>query len=135
MECFKLSEINVPQIYNNPRKSILAVDNALMFLNSMKKILANSPYKLSCETSAQGALALLDTNFYDLILLDVEMPEMDGYELTGRIKQRGIKTPILIISANTGKEDIEKAEKAGAAGFLPKPFRPKQLIEKIKEFI
>jgi len=67
--------------------------------------------------------------------LDVEMPEISGYELAARIKQRGIKAPIIFISANTEKEDIEKAEKAGAAGFLPKPFRPNQLLDKIKEVI
>jgi len=116
-------------------KRILAVDNALMFLNSLKKFLKDAPYNLHCETSGQAALAFLESNSVDLILLDVEMPEISGYELASRIKQRGIKTPIIIISANTEKEDIEKAEAAGAAGFLGKPFRPSQLIEKIKEYI
>ena len=116
-------------------KRILAVDNALMFLNSLKKYLANEPYNLHCETTGQAALAFLESNSVDLILLDVEMPEISGYELASRIKQRGIKTPIVIISANTEKEDIEKAEAAGAAGFLGKPFRPSQLIDKIKEYI
>ena len=117
------------------KKRILAVDNALMFLNSLKKYLANTPYDLHCESSGQAALAFLDNNSVDLILLDVEMPEISGYELASKIKQRGIKAPIIIISANTDKEDIEKAEAAGAAGFLGKPFRPSQLIDKIKEYI
>ena len=116
-------------------KRILAIDNALMFLNSLKKYLANSPYDLHCETSCKAALAFLESNSVDLILLDVEMPEISGYELASRIKQRGVKAPIIIISANSEKEDIEKAEKAGAAGFLAKPFRPNQLLEKIKELI
>jgi len=116
-------------------KRILAVDNALMFLNSLKKYLANTSYDLHCETSCHEALNYLDKNSVDLILLDVEMPEMSGYEMAGRIKQRGIRAPIIIISANTEKEDVEKAKNAGAVGFLPKPFRPNQLIDKIKEFI
>jgi len=117
------------------KKRILAVDNAVMFLNSLKKYLANSPYDLHCETSGQAALDFLESNTVDLILLDVEMPEINGHELASRIKQRGVRAPIVIISANSEKEDIEKAEKAGADGFLAKPFRPNQLLEKIKEFI
>ena len=121
--------------FRSNRARILAVDNALMFLNSLKKFLDGQPYDLSCATSGQEALAFLDDNSVDLILLDVEMPGMNGYELAGRIRQRGIRAPIVFISANSEKEDLEKAANAGAAGVLPKPFRASQLIAKIKEFV
>jgi len=119
----------------NFNKRILAVDNAVMFLNSMKKYLADTPYTLYCETSGHDALVFLEGNSVDLLLLDVEMPGMSGYELAGRIRQRGINTPIVFVSANAEKEDVAKAEQAGASGILPKPFRASQLIAKIKEFI
>jgi len=120
---------------NFSRNRILAVDNAVMFLNSLKKYLEGSPYDLHCASSGSEALAFLNENSVDLILLDVEMPEMNGYELAGRIKQRGIKAPIVFISANSEKEDMDKAVAAGGVGLLPKPFRPGQLLAKIKEFV
>ncbi|MCL1904414.1 MAG: response regulator [Oscillospiraceae bacterium] len=115
--------------------SILAVDNAVMFLNSLKRYLQDEPYELSCVNSGEDALVFLKEKSVDLILMDVEMPEMSGYELAKKIQQSGIKTPIVFITANSEKEDMEKADEAGAAGVLTKPFRPSQLVSKIKEFI
>ena len=119
------------------KRTILAVDNAEMFLNSLKRYLADAPYELHCVTSGKEALELLDKNKVkpDLILTDVEMPEMDGYELTRKVKLRGFKIPIVFITANSEQEDVDKAIKAGAAGVLIKPFRTNQLLDKIKEFI
>ena len=117
------------------RTSILAVDNAVMFLNSLKRYLEDTHYQLHCVTSGQDALKYLETNTTDLILLDVEMPEMDGYELARRIKKLGIAAPIVFITANAEKEDLDKATAAGASSVLAKPFRTSQLLEKIKEFI
>ena len=119
------------------QKTILAVDNAEMFLNSLKRYLADAPYELHCVTSGKEALAFLEKSKRppDLILTDAEMPEMDGYELTRKIKQRGIRAPVIFITANAEQEDIDKAIKSGAAGVLVKPFRTNQLLDKIKEFI
>jgi CheY-like chemotaxis protein len=117
------------------RGKILAVDNALMFLNSLEKYLSGTPYDLHCVSSGRDALEYLDENRVNLILLDVEMPLMDGYELARRIKQRGINAPIIFVSANSEQEDIDRMVAAGASGVLPKPFRANQLLAKIKEFI
>jgi len=119
------------------QKTILAVDNAEMFLNSLKRYLADAPYELHCVTSGKEALAFLEKSKRppDLILMDVEMPEMNGYELTRKIKMRDIRTPIVFITANSEQEDIDKAMQAGASGVLIKPFRTNQLLDKIKEFI
>jgi CheY-like chemotaxis protein len=115
--------------------TILAVDNAVMFLNSLKRYLANTPYGLHCVTSGQEALSFLKDNKVDLILMDAEMPEINGYELARRIKQQDIKAPIVFITANAEPEDIQKATESGAAGILAKPFQTSQLIAKIKEFV
>ena len=117
------------------KKSILAVDNAEMFLNSLKRYLADTPYDLHCVTSGRDALKFLDDEKPDLILMDVEMPEMNGYEIARQIKQRGIRTPIVFITANSEQEDMDKAIQAGAASVLTKPFRTNQLLDKIKQFI
>ncbi|MCL2109212.1 MAG: response regulator [Oscillospiraceae bacterium] len=114
---------------------ILAVDNARMFLTTLKRILEDEPYELHCETSCDDALKYLETNHPELILLDIEMPDMDGYELARRIKGMGKGAPILFITANSDKEHADKAREAGAEGLLIKPLRRNQLMEKINEFI
>jgi CheY-like chemotaxis protein len=117
------------------RASILAVDNALMFLNSLERYLADAPYDLHCVTSGREALKFLDTHKPDLILLDIEMPEMNGYELARRIKQSGQKAPIIFITANSEREDVDRAMEVGAVDMLIKPFRVNQLLEKLKEYV
>jgi CheY-like chemotaxis protein len=113
----------------------LAVDNAVMFLNSLERYLENEPYNLNCTTSGAEALKFLADNKADLILMDAEMPEMDGYELARKIKRQGITTPIVFITAAAESEEVGMALEAGAAGILAKPFQRSQLIEKIKEYL
>ena len=113
---------------------ILAVDNALMFLSTLKRLLEGEPYNLHCESSAEDALRFLELNTPDLILLDIEMPDMDGYELARIIKRTKHTVPILFVSANSDKEYLDKALEAGAAGLLVKPLRRSQLMEKLKEY-
>jgi len=114
---------------------IMAVDNAVMFLSTLKRLLQNEPYELHCETSCDEALRFLESNRPDLILLDIEMPDMNGYELLRRIKSTNQSAPIIFITANSDKEYAKKAAEAGAAGLLIKPLRRNQLMEKIKEHI
>jgi PleD family two-component response regulator len=116
------------------RASILAVDNAVMFLNSLKRYLEDAPYDLHCVSSGRDALKYLDSNKPDLFLLDIEMPEMDGFELARKIKMRDIKAPIIFVTANSDREDVDMAFKVGAVDMLIKPFRVNQLLEKIKAY-
>jgi CheY-like chemotaxis protein len=114
---------------------VLAVDNAVMFLNSLKRLLADAPYELHCLTSGSEALTFLGSNKPDVILLDIEMPEMDGYELARKIKQSGNKAPIIFITANSDREYVDRAVEVGAVGLLMKPLRINQLLAKLKEFM
>jgi len=116
-------------------KTILAVDNAIMFLNTLQRLLRDHPYELKCETSCQEALNYLSHNKPDLILLDVEMQDMDGYELCRKIRAGGQRAPILFITANNEKEYVDRAIEAGAQGLIIKPVRIKQLLEKIEELL
>jgi len=120
---------------NRNQPVILAVDNAIMFLNILKRLMKDAPYNLECMTSCDAALEYLQNNNPDLILLDVEMPDMDGYELAKKIKSSGQKAPIIFITANSAREYVDKAMDVGAVGLLMKPLRINQLLSKIKEFI
>ena len=117
------------------RPLILAVDNAVMFLNTIKKLLQNAPYEVHCVTSASEALQFIQSNRPSMFLLDIEMPEMDGYELARRIKGQGQNAPIVFITANSAREYVDKAIQIGADGLLMKPIRGNALLNKVKEFI
>jgi len=115
--------------------NILAVDNAIMYLNTLKKLLDNQPYNLYCTTSCEEALRITKQNKPDLILLDIEMPEMNGYDLARKIKEGGCRSPIVFITANSARSYVDKAVEVGAQGLLMKPLRINQLLEKINELI
>ena len=82
------------------------------------------------------ALQALDAKNYDLILMDVQMPEMDGYEATSAIRNGKIKPtiPIIGLTANAMKGDREKCLDAGMDDYLAKPIRPQQLYDLIEKW-
>jgi CheY-like chemotaxis protein len=71
----------------------------------------------------------------DLILLDIEMPGMNGYELAHRLRVGGSDAPIIFVTANSAREYVNRAVEAGAAALLMKPLRSSQLLAKLRENI
>ena len=114
---------------------ILAVDNAVMYLSTLKRMLEDTSYELYTTTSCDEALEYVKTTHPSLLLLDIEMPEMDGYELARLIKESGCNAPIIFITANSAREYIDKALEVGAEGVLMKPLRSNQLLSKLAEFL
>ena len=117
------------------RKSILAVDDSVFSLEALKKTLMGSDYKLTCVNSGISALRFLQNHNPDLFILDIEMPEMDGYELARNIRAYGKKAPIFFLTGNATREYVIKAIKAGAADFIVKPITQKQVVEKIDKLM
>jgi CheY-like chemotaxis protein len=72
---------------------------------------------------------------YNVILMDIQMPEMDGYEATTRLRNHGFKRPILAVTAHTRKENLEHCLKVGCDDFVCKPINRILLIQKIKEHL
>jgi CheY-like chemotaxis protein len=116
-------------------KNILAVDDTAFFLTLLKNSLQDTDYKLTCVISGKDALKYLEKHQPDLFLLDIEMPEMNGYELAAKIKETKCKAPIIFLTGNTEGEYSTNAVKAGAVDFIVKPMDKKNLIEKIKKYI
>ncbi len=93
------------------------------------------------ETADNGVLALeaLETQIYDVILMDCQMPEMDGYEATRRIRVHDnpnvVATPIIALTANAMSGDSEKCIAAGMDDYLSKPFEPELFEEKIRHWV
>jgi len=117
------------------KKCILAVDDTPFFLTTLKKILQDTDYKLTCVTLASDALKFLEKHQPDLLLLDIEMPEMDGYELAAKIREKGEKAPIIFLTGNAKRENVVKAVEAGAADFIVKPVNKEGVLSKIERYI
>ncbi|MCL2020073.1 MAG: response regulator [Oscillospiraceae bacterium] len=93
--------------------------------------------QIDCASNGREALEMVLKNpdVYELILMDVQMPEMDGLESTRRIRENGIKTPIIALTANVFKEDIEKCLAAGMDDHLGKPLDMAKVAAKIRKHI
>jgi CheY-like chemotaxis protein len=117
------------------QKSILAVDDNAFFLDALKTALQDTEYKLICVTSGADALRFIQKRHPDLFILDIEMPEMDGYELAGELRKSGAKAPIIFLTGNAGKKYVLKAMEAGAAEFIVKPINKKYVLERIGRII
>lgn len=92
---------------------------------------------LNISTAFNGveALTALEDNEFDIIFMDIQMPEMDGYEATRRIRKLKIATPIVAISANVYPEDIQKSLSIGMQAHIGKPFKVEELKKVIDKFV
>ena len=108
-------------------------DNRLL----VKRILLSEDYALLEATDATDALNVLKTARPDLILMDINMPDMDGYTLTAKIKSLpGFeRVPILAVTANVMRGDKEKTLEAGCDGYIQKPLDIEQLTREIEKFL
>ena len=108
-------------------------DNRLL----VRRILLSEDYSLLEATDAMDALNVLKTAHPDLILMDINMPDMDGYTLTAKIKSMpGFeRVPILAVTANVMRGDKEKTLEAGCDGYIQKPLDIEQLTREIEKFI
>lgn len=117
------------------QKCVLAVDDVPLMLDNIKVIVSGAGYKFIGMTSPFAALNLLTMQRPDLFILDVEMPQMTGYELAEKIRELGHTAPIVFLTGNSSKEYVIKAIQAGAADFIVKPIIYEHVQKKIKKFI
>ena len=114
----------------NRKGSILVVDDDSMNL-ARTRIILSKEYDVILAESGAEALKLLGTQEVDLVLLDIDMPEMDGMETFRNMKKAGIKAPVIFLTASGLEEDVVNAINLGAVNYLKKPFRPQELIKRV----
>lgn len=114
----------------NSKDSILVVDDDSMNLERTRIILSEK-YDVILAQSGAEALKLLGIQEVDLILLDIDMPEMNGMETFRNIKKAGVKAPVIFLTASGLEEDVVNAISLGAVNYLKKPFRPQELIKRV----
>ncbi|MDG1436651.1 MAG: response regulator transcription factor [Rickettsiaceae bacterium] len=114
---------------------ILIVDDDSRILKLLKKFLSQSGYLVSTSNSATEAINLLSNFSYDLIILDVMMPEVTGPEFARQIKDSGSVMPIVMLTALSEPEDKIKGLESGANDYITKPFEPRELLLRINNLI
>lgn len=114
--------------------TILIVDDKIENLQYLDKVLTSKEYDIRATTNANRALKAARINPPDLILLDIKMPEIDGYELCSILKnEEELKDiPIIFISALDNIEDKVRAFEEGGVDYITKPFEPKEIQARIK---
>ena len=111
-------------------KRVLIIEDDKAIAELEKDYLEMSNYKVTLQHDGAAALSDALANDYELIVLDLMLPSMDGFEICQRIREKK-ETPILIVSAR--KEDIDKIKgfKLGADDYLTKPFSPSELVARV----
>jgi len=118
-------------------KQILIVDDDARNAFALSKLLANKGLKMHIAPNGEKALDTLDKTPIDLVLMDIMLPGMDGYEITRRIRAqlRFRQLPILALTAKAMKGDREKCLEAGANDYLSKPVDAERLLSMLRVWL
>jgi len=116
-------------------KKILTVDDSLSIRQTVRLTLANAGYEVGEAASGAAALDACKATSYDVVVTDLNMPEMDGIELIRRLRAlpQFKFTPILMLTTESQQDRKQQGKAAGATGWLVKPFTPDQLVAVIKK--
>ena len=118
-------------------ETILVVEDNMMNMELVTDILDAQGYTVQGATNGNEAIARIEENIPDLILMDIQLPGLDGLTVTGIIKDnpetRSI--PIIALTAHAMRGDEEKARMAGCDGYIPKPIDTRALPGTVREFL
>ena len=115
-------------------KRILVVEDQADNRQIIRDMLSATDYEIMEAESGEEALSAVAKQRPDLILMDIQLPGMDGYETTRRIKADPALRSIPIIAVTSYVED-EKARAAGCDEYVPEPYSPRQLLAKIRQYL
>lgn len=115
------------------KKRVLLIDHMTIQSLLLQSIIMEEGYICNLANNKQEALSLLNTNPYELILLDITLADINGMELLQMLKSDGEKKmiPVIALSAKGDRENIKAAMKNGASDYLAKPFNIQDLLNKI----
>jgi DNA-binding response OmpR family regulator len=120
-------------------RHILVIDDDNAVRVAVKTVLTREGFDVTVAEDGRSGLAAIDTHLYDLIIVDIFMPGMDGLEAIRKIKQHAPLVPIIAISGFLFRDSsvpapdfLTMATKLGAAGSLHKPFRPHELLAAVR---
>lgn len=115
-------------------KKIMTVDDSPTVRHILNMTLSEAGYQVVEAIDGEDAVNMLAQTDIDLLVTDLNMPNMDGVELIKRVRQQPGKRfmPIIMLTAEAQQEMKTEGKKAGASGWITKPFRPEQLLSVVK---
>ncbi len=119
------------------KKKILVVEDEESLLKLESILLTSKGYEVKGVSNGQEALDAVAEEKPDLILLDIMLPEIDGFEVCRRIKsdENTRDIPVIMLTAKKSREDMARGEKVGADWYITKPFKSAMVIETIQRFL
>lgn len=118
-------------------KKILIVDDEPNILMSLEFLMKKENYHVFIARDGAEALAIIGSEIPDAIILDIMMPEVDGYEVCETVKNTDATahTKIIFLSAKSKEEDIQKGYDMGADLYLTKPFSTRKLVKEVQKLV
>ncbi|HSW40265.1 MAG TPA: response regulator transcription factor [Acidobacteriota bacterium] len=117
------------------RRRILLVEDELNIARPLQFNLEQEGYHVSAASSGKEALALLAARSFDLIILDLMLGDIDGFEVARRVRQRDQKLPIMMLTARSAAEDRVQGLELGADDYIVKPFHLKELLLRVERML
>lgn len=111
---------------------ILLAEDEKRMAAALVALLKQEKYDVDHVADGASALAALESGIYDIAVLDVMMPEMNGFEAARRARAKGVKTPILMLTAKSELDDKITGLDSGADDYLTKPFQTKELLARLR---
>ena len=111
---------------------ILLVEDEKRMVQALCEILRLEKYEVDHYANGLDGLAAIESNIYDIVILDVMLPGMNGYEIANRARSKGITTPILMLTAKAELDDKVTGLDSGADDYLTKPFMTRELLARLR---
>jgi CheY-like chemotaxis protein len=128
-------EKSLSSVVARPGKILVVEDNAVNLMVAVS-ILRNMGYaEPATAENGQEALKQMELNAFDVVLMDCQMPELDGYQTTREMRTRGLTMPVIAMTANALPEDQARCLAAGMNDYISKPFNSRQLDQRLKHWL
>ena len=130
-------DVKISNFFNEKNPRILLVDDNMVNRQVAGEILKKSGCKVDVAVNGQDSINKAKKNEYDVIFMDIQMPDMDGVTATKKIKELGLKNlaPIVAMTAYSMKEDKERFIKSGLDDYISKPIKANELLNKIRSIL
>ena len=118
-------------------KQILVIEDHEDNRRILRDLLTSAGFDVVEATTGEDGVALAETHRPDLILMDIQLPGLDGYEATRRIKANPTlrEIPVIAVTSYALSGDEAKAKEVGCDGYVAKPFSPRALLAKVREYL
>jgi len=115
------------------KKRILVIEDDIVVLKGFKLLLQMKGYQVSTAETGKSALEMVRCNFYNLSLIDIKLPDMDGITLLAEFRQLAPEMKKIIVTGYSSRENAIESLNLGANGYLEKPVTPGKLLEYIEK--